>query len=245
MKVLIVDDSYAVRQSLRATIRDQTNDWEVEDQGFTGVPESLERFRPDAVVLDLVEGDVTEPAAGNHSFDQIRKKWFCPVVVYSAFGDHKHFDHPLVTTIPKGAGTDEQVVKCLEQFAEIAFVIRGVHREFDKRIRTALRDSVPVLRDQIQPDADGYDETVLPRAVRRLVAARMDAESSGVGKLKAWERFVVPALGSHLLSADLLRRKDADWRSPEAFRLVLTPSCDLVRHGGKPPKAERYSRRVL
>ena len=49
----------------------------------------------------------------------------------------------------------------------------------------------------------------------------------------------MPALGPHLLSADLLRCRDADWTDPKAFRLVLTPSCDLVRHGGGDPRAER------
>ena len=63
--------------------------------------------------------------------------------------------------------------------------------------------------------------------------------ASDDGILKAWERFVVPALGSHLLSADLLRRKNAEWTNPEAFRLVLTPSCDLVPHGSKDPGAKR------
>ncbi|MCY3734246.1 MAG: hypothetical protein OXG42_08190 [Chloroflexi bacterium] len=237
MKVLIIDDHEAVRQSLRATLREA--DWDVVDQGFADVDQTLASFRPDAVVLDLVEGDVTEPAAGNRSFEQIRSNWFCPVVVYSGYADQRTFGHPLVETVPKGRNADAQVVRCLEGFAEVVQVIRDVHREFDSRIREALRDSVPLLRDQITAPAAAGDEAVLPRAVRRLVAARMDAGASGTGLVKAWERFVVPALGRHLLSADLLRRSDADWTNPEAFRLVLTPSCDLVPHGGAEPRADQ------
>lgn len=238
MKVLIIDDDEDVRRSLRATIGEVG--WEVEDQGFDGLDETLGNFRPDAVVLDLVEGGVTEgPDAGNHSFERIHSRWFCPVVVWSAFKDRQEFGHPLVATVPKGGGSDVEVVRRLKDFAPTAQAIRDVHRQFDVRIRGALRDSVPALREQIESSTGGNDGAVLPRAVRRLVAARMDADASGDGRLKAWERFVVPALGPHLLSADLLRRSDADWTDPDEFRLVLTPSCDLVPHGDQQPRAER------
>ena len=241
MKVLIIDDEEDVRRTLRDTIREKMDAWDVRDQGFAELNKTLEDFRPDAVVLDLVEGDVTEePAAGNRSFKQIRDNWFCPVVVYSGFGDLREFDeHPLVTMVSKGVNADKKVLRYLEGFVQTALLIRDVHRQFDDRIRKALRDSVPALRKQIESSTDGNDEAVLPRAVRRLVAARMDTDASGGGPLKAWERFVVPALGTHLLSADLLRQKDADWTDPEAFRLVLTPSCDLVPHGDTRPRAER------
>ena len=239
MKVLIVDDDEAVRLSLRAQI-EKGDPWEVKDQGFDGLGEVLEEFRPDAVVLDLVEGDVTgEPAVGNRSFEQIHDRWFCPVVVYSGYGVRQKFKHPLAVAVSKRTGADLEVVRRLREFAPTAQVIRDVHRDFDDRIREALRDSVHVLRKQLGKTADGNDDAVLPRAVRRLVAARMDAAASGDGRIKAWERFVVPALGPHLLSADLLRRKEVAWTDPEAFRLILTPSCDLVPHGGSAPRAER------
>lgn len=114
MKVLIIDDDEAVRHSLRITIEE--GGWEIEDQGFDGLDETLGSFRPDAVVLDLVKGDVTdEPDAGNRSFDQIRDRWFCPVVVWSAFEEHQEFEHPLVERVSKGKDTDVEVVRCLEK----------------------------------------------------------------------------------------------------------------------------------
>lgn len=238
MRVLIIDDDEAVRRSLRTTI-EEVDDWEVRDQGFDGLDETLKIFRPDAVVLDLVKGGVTEePGAGNRSFEQIRDRWFCPVVVWSAFEEQQEFDHPLVEKVSKGKDKDVEVVRCLEKIKSTALMIRDVHRQFDVRIREALRDSVPALRNQIGSSAT-RDDAVLPRAVRRLVAARMDTDDSGGGPLKAWERFVVPPLMPHLLSADLLRLSDSAWTDPEAFRLVLTPSCDLVQHGGQQPRAER------
>ena len=239
MRVLIIDDDEGVRQTLRDTIADEVDGWDVEGQDFQNVDRALARFRPDAIVLDLVEGNVTDEVAGNTSFDEIRRNWFCPVVVYSDHQGRQNFEHTLVEIIPKGADTDILVVQSLQRFSRVADVIRNVHREFDRRIRDALWDFTPRLRLQAGPTADLGDDPVLPRAVRRLVAARIDADASGDGTLKAWERFVVPALGQHLLAADLLRRREAGWNDPEAFRLVLTPSCDLFPQGGRGPRADR------
>ena len=239
MKVLIIDDDEGVRETLQATIADEVDGWDVDDQDFQNVDQALVRFRPDAIVLDLVEGDATDEVAGNDSFGEIRRNWFCPVVVYSAHQGRENFGHTLVEIIPKGADSDMQVVRSLQRFGAVADVIRNVHQEFDKRIRDALRDFTPLLREQTGTPANLGDDPVLPRAIRRLVAARIDADASGDSTLKAWERFVVPALGKHLLAADLLRGREADWNDPEAFRLVLTPSCDLFPQGDKGPRADK------
>ena len=238
LRVLIIDDEPELRQALRATL-EEDGDWEVEDHDFAGLESALARFRPDLIVLDLVEGwPPTDEDTGNASFDKIRDAWFCPVVVYSAYPDQQHFEHPLVDTVTKGAGTENVVRDRLAGFVPEATLIRSVHQDFDGRIREALRDSVPLLRRQIGTVAED-DNTVLVRAVRRLVAARVDDVASGDGLLRAWERFVVPPLGEHLLTADLLRCPGADWTEQSAFRLVLTPSCDLVPQGGRRPRAER------
>ena len=237
-KVLIVDDDSSPRQTLRDTLEEHEEDcWKVEDQGFDGLSEALERFRPDMLVLDLVRNQDPDPhAAGNASFRLIRDAWFCPVVVYSAFPDQQNFQHPLVTTVTKGANTDLEVRDHLRKFVPQAKVIQSVHQYFDAHIREALRDSVDALQTQVRTTGQ---EEVLLRAVRRLVAARADAETSQAGKLRAWERFVVPPLGDHLLTADLLRRAGTEWDKEEAYRLVLTPSCDLAARSGGRPSADR------
>ena len=116
-------------------------------------------------------------------------------------------------------------------------MIRSVHEDFDGRIREALRDSVDALHSQIAGNA-GDADTVLSRAVRRQVAARVDLAASAAG-LRAWERLVVPPLGDDLLTADLLRLGDAEPTDAEAFLVVLTPSCDMVRSGDQTPRADR------
>ena len=233
MKVLIIDDNKDVRETLRETLQEQGVDldgWCVKEADFNQVTDLLRTFRPDMIVLDLVVGAPQEgDPIGNEIFKKIREIWFCPIVVYSGAVARKEFEHPLVKTVDKGGNSDIKVLECLNAFWPIAERIYLIHSNFDEKIRSALHDSARHLPDSFHPTDDSQ---VLMRAVRRLVAARIDtgaSEELGEGApLKAWERFVVPPLGKHLLTADLLRRKDKDWKDEEAFRLVLTPSCDMV-----------------
>ena len=230
MRVLIIDDDPPVRQTLCSTLEEDGQTWEVSDRDFDDLGYALSRFRPDLLVLDLLEGQsADQQPTGNEAFDEIRRTWFCPVVVYSAFPDQQAFNHPLVQTVSKGTGSEFKVLNHLKAFVRHAEMIRCVHGDFDARIREALRDSVEALSRQAEMTGSGDREVVVPRAVRRLVAARVDARVSGAGKLQAWERFIVPPLGNHLFTADLLRLNGGDGPFEEGdFRLVLTPTCDLV-----------------
>ena len=240
LKVLIIDDEPLVRETLADALTED-GFWDIEMQGFDGVEEGLFRTRPDMVVLDLVEGDrQDENHSGNASYEVIWKHWFCPLVVYSGFPDAQTFEqHPLVVSVTKGAGTEEAVVRHLKGFMPQAQMIQSVQNDFDTRVREALRDSADAIRQQAgATNSSGGNDVIVKRAVRRLVAARADAVSSEEERLYSWERLVVPPVGSQLLTADLLKRREAEWTDERAFRLVLTPSCDLVRQGSRSPKVE-------
>lgn len=250
LRVLVIDDEEAVQSAIQSELEEAGGDvadglgdagWEVHSQGFDGVAAALGRMRPDLVVLDLVEGQITDEAAsGNRSFEHIRDNWFCPVVVYTGFGEVRTFqEHPQVVQVTKGMDSEMRVLAELQKFAPLAHAIRAVHDDFDARIREALRDSVEALGRQSAAAADELPDDSLGRAVRRQVAARVDFGASAGRQLSAWERLVVPPLGDDLLTADLLRRRDAEWANPAAFRLALTPSCDMVRTGGREPRAGR------
>ena len=244
-RVLVIDDEEGVRTALKNALEEPGAtakggpEWEVRTQGFEKVEDALIRFRPDMVVLDLMEGQIiNETDSGNHSFEQIRDTWFCPVVVYTGFADRRGFkEHAQVSQVTKGSNSEVQVMAKLQEFVPVASMIRSVHQDFDGRIREALRDSVDALRSQIQRH-DGFCAAVLSRAVRRQVAARVDLAASTTTALRAWERFLVPPLGSELLLADLLRRKQDAWTDPKAFCMVLTPSCDLVEGGDRTPNVK-------
>ena len=237
MKVLLIDDDPEVRETLSAALH-ESGGWQVMDRDFGGISEALAAYRPDFVVLDLIEGAVVDDLdSGNASFESIREHWFCPVIVYSAFPNRQQFaPHPLVICVKKGTGSEILVRDRLTELRPQAEMVAEVHREFDSRIRKALRDSALELSDQLEEQPDSVDS--LARSVRRLVAARIDEAEYDQEHLHAWERYVVPPLGTHLLTADLLRRTDAVWTDPASFRLVLTPSCDLASHGDTAPRAD-------
>ncbi len=246
LRVLVIDDEEGVRTALQSELVEREAslegglEWKVRTQGFDNVEAALVRFRPDMVVLDLIEGKIpNEIDSGNRSFEQIRNTWFCPVVVYTGFAPRRGFEeHAQVAQVTKGRDSEAQVLAKLREFVPVANMIRSVHQDFDGRIREALRDSVDALGSQIQR-RDESQAAVLSRAVRRQVAARVDLAASAKTTLRAWERFLVPPLGGDLLTADLLRRRHADWNDPEAFCIVLTPSCDLVGSENRTPKVER------
>ncbi|MFI4893994.1 MAG: hypothetical protein ACIAQ0_11240, partial [Phycisphaerales bacterium JB058] len=48
-------------------------------------------------------------------------------------------------------------------------------------------------------------------------------------ELVSWEQYLIPPIGDSPLSADLLRTRGAAAEDPASYRLLLTPSCDLVR----------------
>lgn len=233
-KVLIIDDDPSLREALKDTLHEQ-NGWCVKEAEFDQVENLLHTFQPDMIVLDLILGQVPDGnPVGNAFFEKIREIWFCPIVVYSAAISMKKFEHPLVETVNKGQDSDMEVIKYLNKFQPIIEQIHSTHSHFDAKIRRALHDSARYLPDD---SCLAGDRQVLMRNVRRLVAARTDMESEE--GIKAWERFVMPPLGEHLLTADLLRRQDKDWHDEEAFRLVLTPSCDMVRREGQSAKVNQ------
>ena len=247
MRVLVIDDEERVRTALQSELAedDLSNQdgqkWEVQGQGFGGVETTLIRFRPDMVVLDLVEGKIPDESdSGNRAFEQIWDIWYCPVVVHTSFGYRRTFgEHSQIAQVIKGRDSAAQVLTELRKFVPVARMIRSVHEDFDGRIREALRDSVEALANQIAGTGAKLQEAVLSRAVRRQVAARVDIAASKGRELRAWERLVVPPLGPDLLTADILRHRDADWTDPRAFSLVLTPSCDMVASGDRSPNVDQ------
>ena len=135
LRVLIVDDDAELRQALGATLEEEEG-WEIRGRNFGDVADALERFRPDMLVLDLVEGQGADGRpTGNEAFQEIRAQWFCPVVVYSAFPNRQGFDHALATTVQKGTDTELHVRNRLREYVSHAEMIRSVHEDFDTRVR--------------------------------------------------------------------------------------------------------------
>lgn len=211
-------------------------------QGVTCVPErdfaravqQVESIRPDAVILDLLEGAGVVDPPGQRTWQLIWTSGrFCPVIIYTAFDGELTppvpSDHPFVKLVHKGQGSEARVIEHLQAFTPLVGALGSLHREIDLVVQRVLRDTVGAAV------IGGNDATRLIHAARRRVAALMDEKTAAEGReLFSWEQYLVPALGDSPLTGDLLRTQGADWRSVESYRLILTPSCDLVRGRHEP-----------
>ena len=81
LRILVIDDEEGFRESLRDEMEESSEEggvaWKIETQGFEEVEAALLRFRPDMVVLDLIEDHVPNRMdsgidSGNRAFEQIR-----------------------------------------------------------------------------------------------------------------------------------------------------------------------------
>ena len=241
LRIMLIDDDPQSVVEVVQLLDDKIDGLQKCTMNFDEGKQSISSFRPDIIVLDIWKGSIrdSEPE-GSTILASIWNQQFCPVIVYSADSEEvdrvNGDDHPLVIGITKGSGSD---VRVLETVRELEPYIRSV-REGEDNIRTAF---FRAMRD-VAPDAfRNYDHqeqrsaTIL-RASRRRVAALMDEPLSGDRQLAAWEQYLCPPVSKDLQLGDVLRIQDARSDDAVAFRLVLTPSCDLVSSNGRKPKVK-------
>lgn len=195
---------------------------------FDKAIERIEELRPDAIVLDLMQGSRSANLPGQRTWKSIWEKTFCPIIIYTGSDADLQppvpTNHPFVKRIQKGSGTDAHVVEGLRGFAPAVESVRLLRVEVEAVIHKVLRDTA----------GEGHmpmtDAAHLLHAGRRRIAASMDDPTvTSQRALMSWEQYLVPAIGDSPLTADLLRKRGAQWDDPTSYRLVLTPSCDLVK----------------
>lgn len=228
-KILIIDDDQAIIDMLTEAINADFPEVAcVPERDFNQAVTRTESERPDAVILDLLEGPAVADPPGQRTWRSIWEDGrFCPVIIYTAFGGPLippvPDGHPFVKVVVKGAETQAQVIHYLRTFAPLVESIQGLHREIDMVIQRVLRDTAGAAV------IEGTDAAHLVHAARRRVAAFMDEKTAAEDRpLFSWEQYLIPAFGEDPLTGDLIRRLGAAWDDSEAYRLILTPSCDLV-----------------
>lgn len=227
-KILIVDDDQGIVDLLKEEIEAAIEGVICESElSFAQAATRIASVRPDAVVLDLLDGGVDVDPPGQQTWQSVWTGRFCPIIVYTAFGGPLTppvpTSHPFVKQVVKGVGTHAQVVQHLQEFRPLVVAIESVHQEIDAVLQRVLRDTVGAA---VIP---GTDAAHLVHAARRRVAAMMDESTALEGRaLFSWEQYVIPALGTDPLTGDVLRIREAEWTDPTAFRVILSPSCDLV-----------------
>lgn len=230
-KILIIDDNQDIIDVLTEAIgMDIEGVTCVSELDFDQAVARMESERPDAVVLDLLEGPVVADPPGQRTWQSIWNGRFCPVIIYTAFEGTLTppvpDDHPFVKVVVKRGGSQAQVIQHLQAFRPLVASIESLHREVDLVLQRVLRDTAGAA---VIP---GTVAAHLIHAARRRVAAFMDEKTAAEGRpLFSWEQYLIPAFGDDPLTGDLLRRRGSVWDDPDAYRLILSPSCDLV--GGR------------
>ena len=236
MNILIVDDDESVAEVIRRRLEEQIEGSNVETEtSFDTALERIRQFQPDLLVLDLLEGDLTENIASGLIKVRSKLERFVPLVFFSALGEPHDDLHtsPFETFISKN---DENAENNL--IAQIKWFIPHIAalQQVEADIHTV---AMKVLEKAAGPIWDLEDDTtrrtdLLKRSVRRRIAASIDSVGMKDGEvLLPWEQYIYPALGTDLLMGDVLGRRNAEGNDPEAYRLVLTPSCDLVMRNGR------------
>lgn len=232
-KLLFVEDNRKTIKPLLALVEKEPN-MEAKVCEFDDATERIKSIQPDIVILDLLIGSDLDPVG----LDVRQFVWdsrFCPIVVYSArpdLHDARHERHPFITSVQKGRHGPRNVLRALKAFIGHVDVLRQTEEDVRRSFASVMRDVAP---HAVEEDKSRWAETV-KRAGLRRVAALMDSRTSdGVG-LAAWEQYLWPPISKDLELGDILRWTEREADSPEAFRIVLTPSCDMVTAGNRSPK---------
>ncbi len=246
LTILMIDDDAGLVETARSQLAGPTIRFESETD-FKKAAQRIREVRPDIVILDWFQGSpTTGEAAGKDVWAEIWKAWFCPVVLYSA-GDvdieaevPQDQQHPFVKTVAKGAKSLDTVSGHLEGFRAHAGALKEVAEDIDRVKHDIMRDlSAAVFTSVTTTDTDRA--AVLKRAARRRLAAVMDDHHHiSAENAYPWEQYVFPVLTGHPVTGDIIRLTDQPWTNTSAYRVILSPTCDMVTHGGRPCKVNQY-----
>jgi hypothetical protein len=233
LTVLMVDDDTDLTATVKSYAEEVLQGVNFRSQSdFNAAMQSLQDTKPDVLILDVYRGNpATGDAAVQPVWSRVWRDWFCPLVFYSAdevaVADPSVPDHPFIRVVAKGANSERQVVEHIKAFASHTQALRAAVADIERLTHIVLRDvAVPVFGAE-------NDETkrrdMLVRATRRRVAALMDEMMALTEqRLFGWEQYIFPALASHPVVGDILRVTVEDRNNPRSYRVLLTPTCDMV-----------------
>ncbi len=233
MKLLFIeDDPKGIASLLELVEEEGLTEQKPRVEKFEKALETIKEIRPDVVILDIFDGDLPDQKnEGQKPLDFIRDKHFCPVIIYSALTEAIEYEgHPFIYSIKKGRGSTKKVLKKLREIRPHINILRSVEKYVYKTFSSVLKDVAPYAFRTYGKDSR---EDALKRATRRRLAAQMDELSNEESELLAsWEQYIFPPISGELRLGDILKKKECGYDDPKAFRILLTPSCDLERHNG-------------
>ena len=242
IKVLFVEDDETALEPVRSELdMRETMEVQLSLVGFDNVEFKIIDFQPDVIVLDIFAGSPDGgEAAGRDKLERIWEQHFRPIIVYSAapsaVEDEKYCDHPFIKFIRKGSGSELDVVDDIHEFQSLLEALDEAldraRKRFDVEFAKALRDASPLA-------SSGHEriEVVERMALRRIAALLDEAGATVESSIHPWEQYVFPPVTTNLRQGDVLRQKGRN-PVPKCYRVVLTPSCDLVESDTRSPKVE-------
>lgn len=231
MKIMFIDDNEESVLDARDEVLDNIEHVDSWIENFGQGLGNIEVKLPDIVVLDVWDGKPQESDPfGLEIMNRIWMHNFCPVIIYSAdskiISDVPEYNHPFIEIIAKGAGSDEKVREAVERFVPHVEALQSSHSLVSRAFSLAMRDIAPDAFNTFSETEEFVDAVV--RGGRRRVAALMDETLPGVEALASWEQYLAPPVSQDIRLGDILRSNQGDPDDPAAFRIVLTPSCDMV-----------------
>ena len=238
MRVLFIDDEMPSIDPAKVRLEEDGHICKYAE--FSGLIAAIKNEPPDIIVLDMMEGLLEDPhgGAGKSSFAEIWSERFCPIVVYSANPDLIaeesicKGEHPLIRIVKKGRGSEDFILDAVKTLEPCAEGFNDLRKEVDNAISLSLRDLAPRV---FGPDGSDLEQA-FQHMGRRRVAACLDDRSLFGEKLIPWGQYIYPPLSQSPKQCDVLLQAGSDPKDPASYRLVLTPSCDLVKTAGREPK---------
>ncbi len=245
LKFLFVDDQLdddSSSASIAARKLEEIGGYSIIRAGFSDAKQKINDIVPDLIILDLQE--VT--ASGDRSFtgtstcEWIWENHFCPIVVYSAFPDQlsdTHRNHPFVEVVTKGRKGVESLEESITRLRPHIESIREAEKSIRKEFSVAMREVAPYAYEIFKDNPAQRNDAIL-RSSRRRLAAFMDGLSKNGTRLASWEQYLCPPVCDDLQLGDILQDTGVQSNDPTSYRIVLSPSCDLVVTGGRKSKIE-------
>lgn len=235
--LFIEDDPKSVEPAIKRFKKNSPGiQCEVED--FNKAEPVIRSFFPDIVILDLFRGPSSEhDSVGDKTFDFIWNERFCPIIIYSAEPDYFSDDrenHSFVKKVQKGRRGPEKLEKIVAELEQHVEALSHAEKQIRQSVASALRNVAPYAFTAFAGHAQRKDSIL--RSGRRRLAALMDEPSIDGRPLASWEQYLSPPISDDLRLGDVLLEAGGSHTDPDAFRVILTPSCDLVASDGRLPK---------
>ena len=239
LRLLFIEDEPEAIEPVQRSIEQKDKDIQIDVVGFEEANSKIASFLPDIVVLDLLADGASAESEirGLNIHDFIWDQHFCPIIVYSAepsIYEDEYDSHPFVKSIQKGRGSPQKVLDAVDELRPHVAALKGAESDIRRSFSCAMRDVAPYAFEAFI-DADRRMETI-KRSGRRRLAALMDELPLDGTTLASWEQYLCPPVCDSTQLGDILRKVDEAHDDPASFRVVLTPSCDLVSSGKRDPK---------